>query len=40
MAMTNQLLSPARAVSYFQQDLQAEPLRKVEQKQGLYLIFL
>lgn len=33
-------LSPAHTVSYFQQDLQAEPLRKVEQKQGLYPIFL
>lgn len=33
-------LSPAHAISYFQQDLQAEPLRKVEQKHGLYPIFL
>lgn len=33
-------LSPAHAVSYFQQDLQAEPLRKVEKKQGLYPVFL
>lgn len=33
-------LSPAHTVSYFQQYLQAEPLRKVEQKQGLYPVFL